>query len=312
MRVALLIGFRAWLARRLRRRQGKLCRSRSATPGRRFPARPMPPRAYGVPVGPAPAPMSAPASKASRASAPAIGSSARRAKSSAGSTSPSRATTESSSVSYNYASGDVAAADEQAEKLVRQYAQPLIVEAIDSTIEGRARDEQMKRQADAQSTTAMMGQLFNDVDKSMQGAVKSVRRAGTLPQAARRQRRGQQGAHQRHQADHRLERLLTIEEIPMRRTIFPVRRLRCPRSHRLRWGQGKYPMAVSDAWSKLSSAGYSGGQFRASRHAQGMDVSTTFQSFPTAPPIGSSRIRVRSSAGSTRRSRATPGEHDHL
>ena len=78
----------------------------------------------------------------------------------------------SSSVSYSYAGGDVAAADQQAEKLVRQYAQPLIVEAIDSTIEGRARDEQMKRHADAQSTTAMMGQLFADVDKSMQGAVK--------------------------------------------------------------------------------------------------------------------------------------------
>lgn len=78
---------------------------------------------------------------------------------------------ESSSVSYSYAKGDVASADQQAEKLVQQYAQPLIVEAIDSTIEGRARDEQMKRHADAQSTTAMMGQLFNDVDKSMQGAV---------------------------------------------------------------------------------------------------------------------------------------------
>lgn len=81
--------------------------------------------------------------------------------------------TASSTVSYNYARGDVAAADQQAEKLVRQYAQPLIVEAIDSTIEGRARDEQMKRQADAQSTTAMMGQLFNDVDKSMNEAVAS-------------------------------------------------------------------------------------------------------------------------------------------
>lgn len=78
---------------------------------------------------------------------------------------------ESSSVSYSYAKGDVAAADEQAEKLVRQYAQPLIVEAIDSTIEGRPRDEQLRRHADAQTTTAMMGQLFNDVDKSMNEAV---------------------------------------------------------------------------------------------------------------------------------------------
>ena len=78
---------------------------------------------------------------------------------------------ESSTVSYNYASGDVAAADQKAEKLVRQFGQPLIVEAIDSTIEGRARDDQLRRQADAQSTTAMMGQLFNDVDKSMNAAV---------------------------------------------------------------------------------------------------------------------------------------------
>lgn len=81
--------------------------------------------------------------------------------------------TSSSTVSYSYAGGDVATADRQAEKLVRQYAQPLIVEAIDSTIEGRARDEQMKRHADAQSTTAMMGQLFNEVDKSMNAAVAS-------------------------------------------------------------------------------------------------------------------------------------------
>lgn len=78
---------------------------------------------------------------------------------------------QSSSVSYSYAKGDVAAADEQAEKLVRQYAQPLIVEAVDSTIEERPRDEQLRRHADAQTTTAMMGQLFNDVDKSMNQAV---------------------------------------------------------------------------------------------------------------------------------------------
>ena len=79
--------------------------------------------------------------------------------------------TSSSTVSYSYAGGDVASADQQAEKLVRQYAQPLIVEAIDSTIEGRARDEQMKRHADAQSTTAMIGQMMKDVDASMDEAV---------------------------------------------------------------------------------------------------------------------------------------------
>ena len=78
----------------------------------------------------------------------------------------------SSTVSYGYDRGDVGKADEQAERLLRQYAQPLIVEAIDSTIENRARDEQLKRHADAQTMTAMMGQLFNDVDKSMNEAVK--------------------------------------------------------------------------------------------------------------------------------------------
>ena len=77
----------------------------------------------------------------------------------------------SSSVSYDYARGDVSAEDQKAERLVAQYAQPLIVEAIDSTIEGRARDEQMKRHADAQSSTAMIGQMFNEVDKSMNSAV---------------------------------------------------------------------------------------------------------------------------------------------
>ena len=79
--------------------------------------------------------------------------------------------TSSSTVSYTYASGDVASDDQKAENLVRQYSQPLIVEAIDSTIEGRARDEQLKRHADVQSTTVMMGQLFNEVDKSMDAAV---------------------------------------------------------------------------------------------------------------------------------------------
>ena len=79
--------------------------------------------------------------------------------------------TSSSTVSYTYASGDVASDDQKAENLVRQYSQPLIVEAIDSTIEGRARDEQLKRHADVQSTTVMMGQLFKEVDKSMDAAV---------------------------------------------------------------------------------------------------------------------------------------------
>lgn len=77
----------------------------------------------------------------------------------------------SSSVSYSYDKGDVGAENETAERLVRQYAQPLIVEAIDATIENRARDEGMKRHADAQSSTAMIGQMMDDVDKSLNGAV---------------------------------------------------------------------------------------------------------------------------------------------
>ena len=79
----------------------------------------------------------------------------------------------SSTVSYSYDQGDVAKADEQAERLLRQYAQPLIVEAIDSTIENRARDAQMKRHADAQTSTAMIGQMMKDVDSSLNEAVKN-------------------------------------------------------------------------------------------------------------------------------------------
>lgn len=77
----------------------------------------------------------------------------------------------SSTVSYSYAGGDVAAEDKKAEQMVRQYSQLLVVEAIDATIEGRARDEQMKHYADAQSSTAMIGQMMKDVDKSMNEAV---------------------------------------------------------------------------------------------------------------------------------------------
>lgn len=78
----------------------------------------------------------------------------------------------SSTVSYSYARGDVGAEDKKAEQMVRQYSQLLVVEAIDSSIEGRARDEEMKRMADAQSSAAMIGTMMKDVDKSMNEAVK--------------------------------------------------------------------------------------------------------------------------------------------
>lgn len=78
----------------------------------------------------------------------------------------------SSTVSYSYAKGDVTDEDKKAEQMVRQYSQLLVVEAIDASIEGRARDEQMKHYADAQSSTAMIGQMMKDVDKSMNEAVK--------------------------------------------------------------------------------------------------------------------------------------------
>ncbi|WP_162888181.1 hypothetical protein [Sphingomonas mesophila] len=78
---------------------------------------------------------------------------------------------ESSSVSYDYVTGEVAEGDKKTEALVRQYARPLIVEAVDSALANRPRDEAMRRHADAQTTTAMMGQLFQDVDSSLEEAV---------------------------------------------------------------------------------------------------------------------------------------------
>jgi hypothetical protein len=78
----------------------------------------------------------------------------------------------SSTVSYSYAKGNVGDEDKKAEQMVRQYSQLLVVEAIDSSIEGRARDEEMKRMADAQSSAAMIGSMMKEVDKSMNEAVK--------------------------------------------------------------------------------------------------------------------------------------------
>lgn len=82
----------------------------------------------------------------------------------------------SSTVSYSYAKGDVAAEDEKAERMVRQYSQTLVAEAIDASIESRARDDNFKRHADAQSMAAMMGDMMKQVDKSMNEAVKDFDR----------------------------------------------------------------------------------------------------------------------------------------
>lgn len=79
--------------------------------------------------------------------------------------------TAESSVAYSYERGDLSSQDEAVEKMVRQYAQPLIVEAIDAALENRARDEEMRRYADSQTATAMVGQMFDEVDTSLNAAV---------------------------------------------------------------------------------------------------------------------------------------------
>ena len=69
----------------------------------------------------------------------------------------------SSTVSMSYAKGNVAGDDAKLEPLIRQFAQPLFVDAVDAQIEGRAREEGMKSMADAQSMTQTSGMMMNDM-----------------------------------------------------------------------------------------------------------------------------------------------------
>ena len=76
-----------------------------------------------------------------------------------------------SEVRFAYERGDVGDEDRNVERLVRQYSQPLIVEAIDSAIENRARDESARRVADQQTATALVGDMFREFDASHKEAV---------------------------------------------------------------------------------------------------------------------------------------------
>ena len=73
----------------------------------------------------------------------------------------------SSTVSMSYAKGNVSGEDAKLEPLLRQYARPLFVEAVDAEIEGRPREEGMKSMADMQSMTQTSGQMMNETLGSM-------------------------------------------------------------------------------------------------------------------------------------------------
>lgn len=68
----------------------------------------------------------------------------------------------SSTVSMSYAKGDTSGDNAKLEPLIRQYAQPLFVDAVDAAIEGRAREEGMKAMADTQSATQTSGQMMSE------------------------------------------------------------------------------------------------------------------------------------------------------
>lgn len=68
----------------------------------------------------------------------------------------------SSTVSMSYAKGDVSGENAKLEPLIRQFAQPLFVDAVDAQIEGRPREEGVKSMADVQSMTQTSGQMMNE------------------------------------------------------------------------------------------------------------------------------------------------------
>lgn len=73
----------------------------------------------------------------------------------------------SSTISYSYAKGEGAGADEKLERLVRTYMPMLISETIDAKIEDRAIDAKMRNHADAMISAATIGNMMNDVDTSL-------------------------------------------------------------------------------------------------------------------------------------------------
>ena len=87
----------------------------------------------------------------------------------------------SSTVSMSYAKGDTSGENAKLEPLIRQFAQPLFVDAVDAAIEGRPREEDMKAMADMQSATQTSGQMMNEtfgqMGKQRAEAKEALRRA---------------------------------------------------------------------------------------------------------------------------------------
>ena len=69
----------------------------------------------------------------------------------------------SSTVSMSYAKGDTSGENGKLEPLIRQFAQPLFVDAVDAAVEGRPREEDMKAMADMQSATQTSGLMMNNM-----------------------------------------------------------------------------------------------------------------------------------------------------
>lgn len=86
-----------------------------------------------------------------------------------------------STVSMSYAKGDTSGENGKLEPLIRQFAQPLFVDAVDAAIEDRAREEDMKAMADMQSATQtsglMMNETFGQMGKRRVETKEALRRA---------------------------------------------------------------------------------------------------------------------------------------
>jgi hypothetical protein len=78
----------------------------------------------------------------------------------------------SSKISYSYAAGDGAAANEKVERQIKQFMPMLIAEAVDARIENRPIDRMMKNNADAMTMTAMVGDMMAGASAAMDKAVK--------------------------------------------------------------------------------------------------------------------------------------------
>ena len=86
---------------------------------------------------------------------------------------------QSSTVSMSYAKGDTSGDNAKLEPLIRQYAQPLFVDAVDAAIEGRERESSVKEMADVQSATQtsgmMMKETFGQMGKQRAEAKEAMR-----------------------------------------------------------------------------------------------------------------------------------------